>query len=179
MHIQEFPEELLVLILEMCLLLSPADFFDETRAQNVGYRRISLNIPPACDILLVCKQWARIGTPMLYSSLLLVSRRHAAKVAPYLKNNQHVAERITYMRISGRYSRELLSVARCAPNVKAVCVFPPFDPTPSGTENLSEILSILDPESLYIGHLGSSMIAPFVQQSTTLVSHVRAFLDLF
>lgn len=179
MHIQELPEEMLVRILGLCLLLPPADFFDEARMEHLGYRRTCLNIHPAHTLLQVCKQWARIGTPLLYTSLLLVSRRHAEKVASCFVRNPHVGERIRYVRMSGRYSRDLVSIARHAPNVTAVHVFPPFDPIPSGIENLCEVLNILDPVTLHIGHLGSSMIAPFIQQSTTLVSAGYQYTYLF
>lgn len=170
MHIHDLPEELLVTILEMCLLLPPSDFFDESRAHHMGYRRTCLNIAPACELLLVCKQWARVGTPLLYSSVLLVSRRHAECVAAHLDREPALAARVRNLRVSGRSSTSLLAIARAARNVRAVCVFPPFDPTPAGIDRLAEVLAELDPEALHIGHLGASMVAPFVEQSTSLRS---------
>ncbi|GJE91861.1 hypothetical protein PsYK624_080120 [Phanerochaete sordida] len=170
MHIQDLPEELLVEILGLCLLLPPADFFADTRLETASQALVCQDRAPAADVLLVCQQWARIGTPQLYSSLQLVSRRHIDCVAPLLAAHPHLAACVRNLRVSSRHSRSLLALARTLPHVSAVCVVPPFDPTPSGVVHLSELLRVLEPEALYIGHLGASMIAPFVEQSANLKS---------
>ena len=106
MCIQDLPEELLTTILELCLLLPPADFFIPARTQHKNYHRVRLGISPACDLLLVCRQWARIGTPLLYSSLLLVSKRDAARVAPHLAAHPRQPRRQSRRR-SRRFDRRI------------------------------------------------------------------------
>ena len=106
-------EETLRDILSRCLLVSHAEFF-KFPTQVPRHSKSSRN----SRLLLVSKQWLRIGKPLLYSSVTLLTTIHTRSVAAVLKDDPKLGLAIRSMRLEGGYCKELQVIADLASNVK-------------------------------------------------------------
>lgn len=83
--IDALPEEIVREILNYALAKPLKEFFTQHRS---GITRRQPNaLARRSSILLVCKTWQRIGTPLLYASLCLGSREQTQAVVRVLKRS--------------------------------------------------------------------------------------------
>lgn len=128
------PEELLSEILAYALYL-PSDFFlvfsgclrwDVAGSQNLAGVHSAL---PDVDtriqrtaVLLVCKQWLRIGSPLLYESLKLKTSKDVEAVHGLLSVNPALGRAIRRLRIESMYMQGLDKVVQYMPSVHTVFI---------------------------------------------------------
>lgn len=161
MHIAQLPEELLREILRLLLAPPHAAFlrfpFNPSVPRwstewNVLLARGGERARPA-GVLRVCKTWLRVGTPLLYACVGLWAPRHAAAVAALLVRETQLGRMVRCLRLEGGMGKELVSVARCAPNVRALYVSLHVKASES-VVGLRKSVALLAPAALYI-HGGS------------------------
>lgn len=72
--------------------------------------------------LAVCKSWLRIGTPLLYQSVVLRSSSQAEALALSLRESKTRGRLIERLRIEGGYGGVMYAIVKATPNVKALCL---------------------------------------------------------
>ena len=185
--LRDLPEELLHEILGYLLHRSIQEFFSENRAEAVS---TSLSDLPRSHVLLVCKQWYRVGTPALFACLRLGCTTHTATVAKILQRNPRLGRFITYLRLDGGFDKDLYTIARLASNLEGLFINTDV-PENESLLGLRLALPILRPSILYVRSLHVSrrprnikqtqmdaLVETMVKESLSLVRGVTIFLKL-
>ena len=103
---QKLPEELLRDIIGRVLHI-PDDVLNDTRLPSpFAHVEFSTSL-----VLLVCKRWMRVGTTLLYKTIVLRTRPQALSLCNALKRNPAFASSIKRLRLEGQ-SAEVLGNAR-------------------------------------------------------------------
>jgi len=111
------PAELLIEILSPSLLVPDAMFAD-----NGAVSPFSKVDRPASNALLVCKDWMRVVTPLLYYTVTLRSMAQANALEFALTNNPEFGKFIRRLRIEGSYGDIIWELVKAAPNVIDLCM---------------------------------------------------------
>ncbi|GJE97699.1 hypothetical protein PsYK624_139200 [Phanerochaete sordida] len=112
------PEELLREILLHNILPLHSDFlrFHEVYAGHYQLPPIS-----RCGhLLLVCKRWNRIGTPLLYECLRISTHQRAAAVAKVLHANPELGQAVRCLKVEGGFGKGLAPIGKALPRVHSV-----------------------------------------------------------
>ena len=149
--IQTLPEELLREILSYIFHLSPESFCgSRTRwhslAQPVPYyqRRSTCQ-----DLILVCKSWLRIATPLLYESLAVRTPEHVATVATLLKATPSLGRAVKQLKVFGGYGKDMGILASTCPNVDTLYVYVSVK-SDASIVGIKKVLLALSPTRLYL-----------------------------
>ena len=103
------------------------------------------------QLLLVSKQWLRIGTPILYRYLRLTSEERTQTVAQVLAANEGLGWAIRALRLEGGMGRELGEIMSRAPNIESLYLARySLRPTDS-LAGLRRALPLLNVKHLYYG----------------------------
>ncbi|KAI0684523.1 hypothetical protein BC835DRAFT_631914 [Cytidiella melzeri] len=113
------PEETLHEILKHSFFISVLDAFVIIRDRSVS--RYQRRAKPT-KLLLVCKRWLRVATPLLYETIEIDSEHEMEKLAGTLRTVATVGSLIRNFRIEGRYGRHLHVVVEHAPNIAVLSV---------------------------------------------------------
>lgn len=119
------------------------------------------------DVLLVSKQWLRIGTPIMYEFIILSSPRHMKTVADLLCASPHLGRRVRHLRVQiDCYGGRLFDIVRCSPNIEKLLLQLTID----GHHDISELVSSMkewQPRELYLhsNQLGWNARAQIVQNA--------------
>ncbi|EJD48379.1 hypothetical protein AURDEDRAFT_162342 [Auricularia subglabra TFB-10046 SS5] len=106
-------DETLFAILAQTLAVRDGDFACTTASKS----------PFASDalssslLLLVCKRWMRVATPLLYETVILRSAPQATALAAVLKANPTFGRYIKKVRVEGGVGASICSVFKAAPNI--------------------------------------------------------------
>ncbi|KAJ7443900.1 hypothetical protein B0H11DRAFT_2090162 [Mycena galericulata] len=73
--------------------------------------------PSTSVYLLVCKDWLRVATPLLYNVVVLRSKAQANALERVLKTNPHFGAFIKKLRIEGGYGKAMHTILKTAPNI--------------------------------------------------------------
>lgn len=148
------PEELTNEILRYAFLIYPADVFTESHDKpHEPHHRARR----PKRLLLVCKQWHRMGTPYLYETVEITCDDDMKRLMNTLQSSAPPRGRLTSMvrnlRIDGGYGRDLLTVAKLTNNVRVLSVqLRTFSKYPTG--GLARALACLNPAEVYLHGLG-------------------------
>ncbi|KZV97254.1 hypothetical protein EXIGLDRAFT_764548, partial [Exidia glandulosa HHB12029] len=74
------------------------------------------------SVLAVCKRWARVGTPLLYETVVLRSTPQAQALAAALKDNKPFGKMIKKLRVEGGYGAAVPKIFKLAPNITDLCL---------------------------------------------------------
>ncbi|TDL29960.1 hypothetical protein BD410DRAFT_780471 [Rickenella mellea] len=74
------------------------------------------------EILVVCKRWMRIGTPLLYHTVVIRSRAQAQALADALISNPPFGRYIQKLRMEGGFGQAPLKFISAAPNIRELFV---------------------------------------------------------
>lgn len=109
--ISKLPEELLHEIL--AYTFAPPDF-DISITQP--YTRI---VPGSscCDLLLVSKQWRRVGMPLLYRHLSISDQRQTKTIAALFDANPRLGSSVRTLSLYGGMGKELYTIVKHTPNL--------------------------------------------------------------
>ncbi|EKM49691.1 uncharacterized protein PHACADRAFT_154199 [Phanerochaete carnosa HHB-10118-sp] len=150
--IQTLPEELLREILSYCFHLSP-DAFCSSRSRWHSLARPSAydkKEKRTCqDLLLVCKYWLRLATPLLYTSVAIRTPAHAAAVAALLKATPGLGRALRQLKVFGGYGRDMATIAGASPNVETLYVYVSVKSNES-TTGIKKALCALSPKRLFL-----------------------------
>lgn len=100
------------------------------------------------DVLLVSKQWLRIGTPVLYEKVAFREAAHTKAVAELVKANPAVGRAIKYLRLEGGMGKDLVTIVKYAPNIHTLWITPHVRASESIT-GLRKTIALLQPRKLY------------------------------
>lgn len=141
------PEELLREILSYILVKPTEKFFlaNYIRQGDVKSREIA----PYSSVLLVCKQWHRIGTPILYTSLSLSRTKHAQSVLKVFRETPRLGSAVENLRLCGGFGPALASLVTQTPKVEALYVNSRVASIAS-IVGIRRALAILKPRTLFI-----------------------------
>lgn len=156
MPISELPEELFDLVLRECLAPPLDSFFLFPLAR--GQDSTFVVLERHHHLLLVCKDWRRIGTPLLYSSLRIRRNSDLLAHVAFLQANPTLAQAVESLRMEASLGEGLLPLVQLLPNVRHLYldVTDRSPRLPGGAERnseLREVLSLLSPTTLYIRDL--------------------------
>ncbi|GJE91801.1 hypothetical protein PsYK624_079520 [Phanerochaete sordida] len=112
MSTSDLPEELIREILSLCLTISPTEFFRFPTLADHPDRTSR-----TAGLLLVSKQWLRIGAPLLYASLKLSDASHATAVAALLAADPSLGAAVTSLCIEGDCGAGLAIITKHTPRV--------------------------------------------------------------
>ncbi|KZV95378.1 hypothetical protein EXIGLDRAFT_735387 [Exidia glandulosa HHB12029] len=141
---QALPNELLKEILSPPLLV-PDKLFADTGATS-PFRQATHS---SADVLLVCNQWMRVGTPVLYETVVIRSTAQAQALALALKSTPAFGRFIKNLRIEGAFGAHLGKIALVALNVTDFC-FSLAIYADANVNGLVKLLSTLDPERVIL-----------------------------
>ncbi|KAI0768885.1 hypothetical protein BC629DRAFT_1269052, partial [Irpex lacteus] len=71
-------------------------------------------------LLLVCKQWHRIGTPLLYETVKIADESQMQLLADTLQTNPALGPLIRHLRLDGGYGRPLHAIVKAALNIRVL-----------------------------------------------------------
>ncbi|TFK98309.1 hypothetical protein BDV98DRAFT_486758, partial [Pterulicium gracile] len=106
------PDELVKEMLSSLLLVPESKFF------NV--RKISpfATPSPSCSAyLVVCKQWMRVATPLLYDCIVVRSKAQAQAMTQVLKNNPNFSPLVKKLRVEGGFGMQMNHIITSCPNI--------------------------------------------------------------
>ena len=149
-----FPEELLREILVYRLSQDERYFcsFPENGCPRWMDRRPSRTRATArsrTNVLLVCKQWLRIATPILYEKVSLWYPEGTKAVAALVKSSPEVGRAIRYLRLEGGMGKDLHTIIKGAPNIHTLWITPHIRSS-EGIAGLRKSLALLQPRNLYL-----------------------------
>ena len=107
----QLPDEIIKEILSPALYV-PDNAFADTSLRSNPFARYGLS---TSTILVVCKSWLRVATPLLYETIVLRSKAQAQALAAALKQNQQLGLFIKKLRVEGGYGAFLSEILRRSP----------------------------------------------------------------
>ena len=148
---QRLPEELLREILVYVFHLSPESFCgSRTRWHSLARPLGHYQKRGTCqDLLLVCKLWLRVATPLLYESLAVRTPAHAATVTTLLKATPSLGRAVRQLKVFGGYGKDVGMIASACPNVETLYVHVSVKSGES-TVGIKKVLLALSPTRLYL-----------------------------
>ena len=69
-------------------------------------------------ILVVCKDWLRVATPLLYETVILRSKAQAQALAAALKKNPQLGQFIKKVRLEGGYGNAIYEIFQRSPHIR-------------------------------------------------------------
>lgn len=145
------PEELIQEILSQSILADPESFLDPANHRAFLSQSDAPSNPlRSAHLLHVSKRWARIGTPLMYSSLWLSKPAHTATVLRLFRADPSLGTRVRDLRLEQGFGPELAELVQLMPNVRNMSI----------AWNLAEsddiaglllALPSLSPKKLYLG----------------------------
>lgn len=106
------PDELIKEILSPALKVS-----DEVFSSTSGTSPFAGYSPSTSALLVVCKTWLRVATPLLYHVVVLRSQAQAKALEKALKENKLLGTFIKKLRLEGGFGSAMYPIIMAAPNV--------------------------------------------------------------
>ena len=138
--LNDLPNELIREVL-LPVLDIPDEMFRDTSDISPFSRPSHIS---ASSILGVCKTWMSVGTPILYSIVVLRSKAQAYALMYTLCKHKELGQYIKKLRIEGGYGDAMCIIINAAPNVVDLCIsldIQAFD----GVEGLCSSLASINP----------------------------------
>ena len=107
------PDEITKEILSPALYV-PANAFANTSLRSNPFANYELS---CSAILVVCKSWLRVATPLLYETVVLRSKAQAQALAGALKQNEQLGRFIRKLRVEGGYGTYVSEILRRSPGL--------------------------------------------------------------
>ncbi|KAJ6563342.1 hypothetical protein DFH09DRAFT_1158971 [Mycena vulgaris] len=73
-------------------------------------------------VLLVCKAWLRVSTPLLYNVVILRSKAQAQALDATLRKNGELGQFIKKLRVEGGFGPPMRGILNCAPGITDLCI---------------------------------------------------------
>ncbi|KAH6909301.1 hypothetical protein BKA70DRAFT_1278156 [Coprinopsis sp. MPI-PUGE-AT-0042] len=108
----QLPDEIIKEILYPGLHVPDALFADCTFRED-PFAKYDLS---SSTVLVVCKSWLRVATPLLYETVVLRSKAQAQRLAWVLKNNNQLGPFIKKLRVEGGYGNSMFEILKRSPH---------------------------------------------------------------
>ncbi|KAJ7624914.1 hypothetical protein FB45DRAFT_1061058 [Roridomyces roridus] len=126
-------------------VLSPALKVPDERFCDTSWTSpFSSYTPSTSAYLLVCKDWLRVATPLLYNVVVLRSKSQATALEAALKSNPELGPFIKKLRLEGGYGAAMHIILKSAPNITDLFLTLPIW-SPDSTTGLCKGLPLIDP----------------------------------
>ncbi|KAF7310376.1 hypothetical protein HMN09_00579600 [Mycena chlorophos] len=112
------PDEIISLIISPVLKISDESFMNLSPDSPFATFAQSTSA-----LLVVCKAWLRVATPLLYGVVVIRSKAQAAALQVALKSNPELGQLIKKLRVEGGFGAPMRHVLRAAPNVQDLLLF--------------------------------------------------------
>ncbi|KAK7016882.1 hypothetical protein R3P38DRAFT_2541288 [Favolaschia claudopus] len=106
------PDEILSEILSPALKV-PDDLFSDTSHVSP----FATYAPSTSAYLLVCKDWLRVSTPLLYSVVVLRSKAQANALEKVFRKNPEFGAFVRKLRVEGGYGSAMHTILQATPNL--------------------------------------------------------------
>ncbi|KAJ7605879.1 hypothetical protein FB45DRAFT_1068970 [Roridomyces roridus] len=116
------PEEIIHEILSPALSVS-----DDTFSDRHLYSSESSSVESSSAILLVCKAWLRVATPLLYHTVILRSKGQAQALSVALRCNPDLGQLIRKLRLQSGYGSSLHQILRTTTKLTDIFIPVEFD----------------------------------------------------
>jgi hypothetical protein len=140
----KLPDEILKEILAPVLKVDDRSFANTSSLSPFSLRNYSNSA-----ILVVCKRWLRVTTPLLYHVVVLRSTAQAQALAVALKTNKLLGHFIKKLRLEGGFGASIEKIMLAAPNITDIFLSLSIWSNDS-TTGLCRGLPSLDPHRLIV-----------------------------
>ena len=141
-HIHLLPEEVLKEILNAFLHIPDSTFADPDA-------RFGRNALSTSRILLVCRRWLRIATPLLYRIVILRSVAQAQALAAVLECHPYLGKYVRKLRVEGGYGSSMRTILQRSPGISDLYISVSFRSS-DRTSGLCQGLSSIHPSRVVI-----------------------------
>ncbi|KAJ6509093.1 hypothetical protein DFH09DRAFT_1050217 [Mycena vulgaris] len=138
------PDEILSEILSPALKV-PDNLFSDT-SEVSPFADYS---PSTSAYLLVCKDWLRVSTPLLYNVVVLRSKAQANALEKVLRSNPHFGRFIKKLRVEGGYGMAMHAILKSAPNITDIVLSLSIWSS-DNTQGLCKGLPLLNPHRVIV-----------------------------
>lgn len=135
---------------------------------------------PCSLILLVCKRWMIVGTPLLYHIVILRSKAQAYALERTLRKNKELGPLVKKLRVEGGYGAPMRTIITSSPNIQDLVISLDLRSSDS-VKGLLSSLSTINPTSLVILDPISKeakVNAPLRQLSEKLIACFKTWSNL-
>ncbi|KAJ7294077.1 hypothetical protein C8J57DRAFT_1043550 [Mycena rebaudengoi] len=164
------PDEILSEILTPALKVCDEDFSNTTDLSPFATYSES-----SSAMLLVCKDWLRVATPLLYHVVVLRSKAQAKALGDALSKNKDLGRFIKKIRVEGGYGTPMYTILASSPNLTDL--FLSFDVFASdSTAALCKGLTLINPTRLIMHDSHpkqNKMVEALVDELTRLIPKWR------
>ncbi|KAJ7356583.1 hypothetical protein DFH08DRAFT_953921 [Mycena albidolilacea] len=99
--------------------------------------------------LLVCKDWLRVATPLLYNVVIIRSKAQAQALEAALKSNKDLGAFIKKLRVEGGYGLPMKTILKASPNITDLFLSLAIWSS-DGVSGLCQSLHLIDPVRLIL-----------------------------
>ncbi|KAH6909302.1 hypothetical protein BKA70DRAFT_1562148 [Coprinopsis sp. MPI-PUGE-AT-0042] len=114
----QFPDEIIKEILAPALYV-PDETFADTALKASPFATYGLS---SSTILVVCKSWLRVATPLLYDTVVLRSKAQAQALAVVLKKDNQLGTFVKKLRIEGGYGNAIFEILKRSPHLTDIWI---------------------------------------------------------
>ncbi|KAJ7756219.1 hypothetical protein B0H16DRAFT_1539043 [Mycena metata] len=112
------PDEIISEILSPALKVSDEAFSHDSESARTFTKSPFMTFTESTSALLVvCKSWLRVSTPLLYHTVVLRSKAQAQALAATLKANPDLGTFIKRLRVEGGFAISMLKILQSSPNI--------------------------------------------------------------
>ncbi|KAJ7615246.1 hypothetical protein DFH06DRAFT_1343707 [Mycena polygramma] len=133
------PDEILSEILSPALKVPDHLFSDTSRVSPFAQR-----LPSTSAYLVVCRDWLRVATPLLYNVVVLRSKSQANALEAVFKHNKEFGRFIKRLRVEGGYGIAMHTILKSAPNITDIFLSLGIHSS-DGTQGLCKGLPLINP----------------------------------
>ncbi|KAJ6569460.1 hypothetical protein B0H19DRAFT_1135547 [Mycena capillaripes] len=165
------PDEIISEILCLSALKIPDEVFSDTAAASPfsSYTRST------SAFLLVCKDWLRVSTPLLYNVVVVRSKAQAEALETALKSTKDLGTFIKKLRIEGGFGLTMKTILKASPNITDLVLSLAIWSS-DGVSGLCQALHLIDPIRLVIHDIPEPKDN---QQNLKLVKKVMECIQLW
>ncbi|KAJ7606642.1 hypothetical protein FB45DRAFT_438004 [Roridomyces roridus] len=138
------PDEIISEVLSPALKVSDELFCDTSPVSPFSSYSQSTSI-----YLLVCKDWLRVATPLLYHVVVLRSKSQANALQTAMKSNPDLGRFVKKLRLEGGYGAAMHTILKSAPNITDLFLTLSIW-TPDSTIGLCKGLPLIDPHRVIL-----------------------------
>ncbi|KAJ7651051.1 hypothetical protein FB45DRAFT_997748 [Roridomyces roridus] len=138
------PDEIISEILSPALKVSEELFSDTSDVSP-----FSNYTPSTSDYLLVCKDWLRVATPLLYSVVVFRSKAQANALQQVLKASPEFGRFIKKLRVEGGFGAAMLTILKSAPHIRDLFISLSIYSS-DGTGGLCKGLHLVNPHRIIL-----------------------------
>ncbi|KAH6909299.1 hypothetical protein BKA70DRAFT_1278146 [Coprinopsis sp. MPI-PUGE-AT-0042] len=114
----QLPDEITKEILAPVLYV-PDETFADTALKASPFATYGLS---SSTILVVCKSWLRVATPLLYDTVVLRSKAQAQSLAVVLKKDSQLGTFIKKLRVEGGYGNAIFEILKRSPYITDIWI---------------------------------------------------------